>query len=480
MSESIIPSKSFITTSDVLNKIAELNNSLTQTPVSLTLAREQSAEISQLGVKWIIQIFHGSLYDPSKREFNQDCDALLIVDPLVELLSLPSLTQQKDIQYSLAKACRLFTESLVFQVKCNQETHGVISHVEKEKYLTLFSNKRGLFPKDNVALHYELKCAHAAAHTLISDQCGTFKYLELIQPILIGAITQSWSEFVESGIQLFQEILKDLPQRWFNDVVALSWNSHFFLEKPDKTLPEALKILQAAEKYHDSKEIAFHTVETLADMIPYFAGKGDITCLLKGSESSPGLLTMIGVEKKGWQAPQRGMAILEKWMGKKKIDKTMYNFTRIKNITGKMDPFWKVRTRALERLKLIFDNCSEEDQKYIQGKIDERIGQEKVNFVVQSLEAFKRNNDPNWIQLMKQRLPQVNKHKNELQKEIKPQEDKAKGIIGTQKVYESQDAEETEPIPLTLEQQLVLLQLALQEEIIKTEEMKVNHFIPKK
>jgi len=156
----------------------------------------------------------------------------------------------------------------------------------------------------------------------------------------------------------------------------------------------------------------------------------------------------------------------------------MYNFTHFKNLTGKLDPFWKVRMRALEHLKDVYIQCSVADRQHIQQQIAGRIVNEKVHPVVLTLEDF-RDNEATWTQLMRPTLQQVNKQKKQLQTEHNVTEDKAKKAVGTQKSYESNGPEE-EQKELTVEQQLLLFELALQEENIKTEEMKIKSFMPKK
>jgi len=290
-----------IKTQTVENKIGDLVKAVTET-VDYDLARQLAYQLTQDGVRWIIQIFQGYLINPKTKQFNQDYDALPIVSRLVEILAEPKLSQQKDIQDNLAKACRLFTECLALQIKCNEEDVGVISHQEKEKYLTVFLEKRRLFPEENVVIHYELKCAHAAANTLKSDQSIAGKYFEIFLPIVTSGAAQSWSEIVPSCIELFQQVFRDLPQQWFNDVVSLSWNTHFFLEKQEKSFAEALKILEAnSKKYADSKYIAFYAVEAVSSMIPIFSSSEEhISILLNGSleHEYPGLLVYIAVEKK--------------------------------------------------------------------------------------------------------------------------------------------------------------------------------------
>jgi len=74
----------------------------------------------------------------------------------------------------------------------------------------------------------------------------------------------------------------------------------------------------------------------------------------------------------------------------------------------------------------------------------------------------------------------VNQHKKQLQTEITNQENLAKPFLGTQKAFEANVENGTaEPDNLTIEQQLILLDLALQQELFKTEEKKINNFIPK-
>jgi len=98
-------------------------------------------------------------------------------------------------------------------------------------------------------------------------------------------------------------------------------------------------------------------------------------------------------KKKGWKTPDSKLSKLEKWMKKNRIDRTVYKFTHIKNLTGKLDSFWKVRHRALESLNLCFPYCSGRDQLQIQNHIIHRLKAEKVHPVVRNLEIFKRNND---------------------------------------------------------------------------------------
>ena len=122
-----------------------------------------------------------------------------IVERLVKLLSLEGLTMQEEIQYSLAKSCRLFTESLALQIKC---IHGraVIHKDTKDKYLTLFDNKRRQYDEENVVLHYELKRAHAAAHALKSDENHATTYIGLVKTIIGAATTQSWGDLVQGVV----------------------------------------------------------------------------------------------------------------------------------------------------------------------------------------------------------------------------------------------------------------------------------------
>jgi hypothetical protein len=215
--------------------------------VDLPRARQLAMQISNDGIRWIIQIFQGALIDPKTEKFNQDYDAFPIVQKLVEIMAVPSLAQQQDIQYWVARSCRLYLECLALQIKFNEEDVGVIPQAEKEKYLTVFAEKRNLFPEENVIIHYELKCAHAAAHTLRTDQSIAGKYFKLFLPIVISGATLSWTDLVPSSLELLTEAFKDLPTQqlgWFNDVVSHSWNTHFFLEKQEKSFAEALKILQ--------------------------------------------------------------------------------------------------------------------------------------------------------------------------------------------------------------------------------------------
>jgi hypothetical protein len=218
-------------------------------------------------------------------------------------------------------------------------------------------------------------------------------------------------------------------------------------------------------------------------MIPVFCNNQEyIAVLLDGSPEHgyPGLLELIAVEKPGWQTPKYKLAKLEKWLVRKQIDKTLYKFTHLKNLTGKMDSFWKVRSRALEATKECSKYCDSRHVSKIQNEIADRLMKERVQPVVRGLEKFK-NNEEHWRQLMKKNLTQVNKNKKERQTEIKKQENTAKEFLGTQKAYESAQAEDPGPPPeLTIEQQLILLDLALEEEHIKTEEMIINNFIPGK
>jgi len=138
-----------------------------------------------------------------------------------------------------------------------------------------------------------------------------------------------------------------------------------------------------------------------------------------------------------------------------------------------MDPFWKVRMRALEHLKDIYPQYSAEVQHYIQDQIAIRIVNENVHPVAQALEAFK-NNETHWIQLMETQLHQVVDKKKQLESDYDDLEEKGRKEIGTQTTFQANV--KGKQVDLTPQQQLILLELALQEQNISTEAMKIDYF----
>ena len=113
--------------------------------------------------------------------------------------------------------------------------------------------------------------------------------------------------------------------------------------RADKSIVQAIDILKTHNSYQQTKEIAFHASEITAQMIEHFLEKEAVSSLLQGGDDYPGLLTLISVEKKGWQTPEHKSKQIDVWMSKNKIDKYLNSAAQIRNITGKMDPFWKVR-----------------------------------------------------------------------------------------------------------------------------------------
>jgi len=136
--------------------------------------------------------------------------------------------------------------------------------------------------------------------------------------------------------------------------------------------------------------------------------------------------------------------------------------------------------RALEHLKEITHKCSAEDQHLIQDRIGLRIVMEEVEPVVKFLEPFKTEEDYWEKTVMKKNMPEVNKHKKKVQLDLTDLLNQAKKKIGIKKTYESNTAEPEEQVDLTPEQQLLLFQVTLHEENLKTEDMKLKQFIPPK
>jgi len=135
---------------------------------------------------------------------------------------------------------------------------------------------------------------------------------------------------------------------------------------------------------------------------------------------------------------------------------------------GKLDPFWKVRIRVLEILQENKSKFSGQDL-LIREKIVDRMKNETVSAVADYLENFNNVLDD---QLKKDAVIHVHEQ-NKVQKENKSKkEEEAKKILGTGRVLESNVKDENPP--LMVEQQLVLLDLALLAEIVETDARKIN------
>ena len=166
--------------------------------------------------------------------------------------------------------------------------------------------------------------------------------------------------------------------------------------RADKSIVQAIDILKTHNSYQQTKEIAFHASEITAQMIEHFLEKEAVSSLLQGGDDYPGLLTLISVEKKGWQTPEHKSKQIDVWMSKNKIDKYLNSAAQIKNITGKMDPFWKVRYRVIQHLQKLYPKLSPRDQQGVQNRIVLRIYQEKVRPVSKMLHQFITRHAVNW------------------------------------------------------------------------------------
>jgi hypothetical protein len=426
------------TLTKIMHQVSQLQKHVAE-DFNLEEAQIEASELSKESVIWILQtIKEQNQLGPSKQS-----NPLPVALALTQVLSSENIQLESKLLYEIAKACRLFTECFFSKARQNK---NCIYQETKIKFIQNLDKVLGVIPDHQITTRYELQCARAAARSVPVDQYFFEKYIP-------GAIDAGSDLTGGSAIKLAANVVIDTTKWvyyfgkekiWFEKVLQLSWTSHALLQKEEgRTVEQFYSKVKGYEKIH---QIALCAVETL--IVLFNQQKDKLAPFIKGDSSKPGLLIFVDLQSEK-------SSNLESFI--KEASKKLKEFHEKLNRTSKkdlasqgllstkafrrVDPFWKVRYRAIEHLYSLFQDFDGEDKKEILKKFSDRILLERDPLVIQLLRQLHKelSQDATWQSLVKETLSKVEANKKSTEQSSK--EKKQRLTISSQGASESQSTQ---------------------------------------
>jgi len=297
---------------------------------------------------------------------------------LIDLLESPKIQCEYRLQYTIAKACRIFmditfVQAVKTQTSIRPDTHKEI--LEKLKKV-IYS-----VPAKNAMTKYELSCCWATALVLNS----AVEYLKEFVSAHIGSVveavaTQSPGKLVAPLKQALIDLWNLIETYWFNDVLTIHLRGKIEISQFDftkaadfKSIYRALPMVREYKKASETAHCFFGLLKFGMTQSVQANNAALQVNLLKGedSDTAPGLIDMAEYGKD---------ELLDRFNSSWGVRHEAIDFLFHTSQNEKLrEDVWKII------LTLIANKFSDAENKYVSSLISNHLRQLRTNFNQQSL-----------------------------------------------------------------------------------------------
>ncbi|NGX26447.1 MAG: E3 ubiquitin-protein ligase LubX [Chlamydiae bacterium] len=180
-----------------------------------------------------------------------------IASRLVELLSHPDIQWEDELKGEIAQAARLFIELMAFkrfQEQRNLNVQSIQNQLVKiQTELSNDGNRQRI--SKQISLHFNVTCCLEALKSMESiDYSGIFKDMIVIIK----------NQSIGTAFNLIKKLRNQLGQRWFADLLFISWMGSLHTEDENAFDTLAADISRLSQQ---DPKIALGSVEVYADLI---------------------------------------------------------------------------------------------------------------------------------------------------------------------------------------------------------------------